>query len=471
MNKKNLLSGRERELQEMAERYEKAKLNQQSIYLDAEDLADLADWYSVRQKRDMAHEVASYGLTLHPENISLLIEQAYLYLDDNNLEAAQQIANQLDSTQTDTKILQAQIYILNNERPKAISLLDTIDEQDDVDTMINVAYMYINVGLPQEALTWLKSGIERYSDDEPFLSVLGDVYYGTKQYDKAIEIYNKLIDKNPYSAFYWFGLARCYFDQQMYNKAIEACDYATISDEDFPDAYLMKGYAFFYLQNDEKALECFKKAGDLGIVSQCFIDTLNGLAKSAEKKWEEALSYLQLALDEYEDDIIISRAMLYANIAVCYRRMNQTQLSDQYWKKAHETDPEDADVHLLEGRMWLEERRYDKGHLCWEKALQYAPYALTWNEIGMACIENLYLEEGKEAFEKAKEMEPDFFQINEKLATTYLLLRDKENFLKYNRLCEHPLTIDGLIEIQKLLSQEGKESLEQAIKNIFSALR
>ena len=83
----------------MAERYEKAKLNQQSIYLDAEDLADLADWYSVRQKRDMAHEVASYGLTLHPENISLLIEQAYLYLDDNNLEAAQQIANQLDSTQ------------------------------------------------------------------------------------------------------------------------------------------------------------------------------------------------------------------------------------------------------------------------------------------------------------------------------------------------------------------------------------
>ena len=237
----------------MAERYEKAKLNQQSIYLDAEDLADLADWYSVRQKRDMAHEVASYGLTLHPENISLLIEQAYLYLDDNNLEAAQQIANQLDSTQTDTKILQAQIYILNNERPKAISLLDTIDEQDDVDTMINVAYMYINVGLPQEALTWLKSGIERYSDDEPFLSVLGDVYYGTKQYDKAIEVYNKLIDKNPYSAFYWFGLARCYFDQQMYNKAIEACDYATISDEDFPDAYLMKGYAFFYLQNDEKA--------------------------------------------------------------------------------------------------------------------------------------------------------------------------------------------------------------------------
>lgn len=471
MNKKNLLSGRERELQEMAERFEEAKQKQQSIYLDAEDLADLADWYSVRQKRDMAQEVADYGLKLHPGNISLLIEQAYLYLDDDNIETAQQIANQLDSTQTDTKILQAQIYILSNEESKATSLLDTIDERDDVDTMINVAYMYINVGLPQEALVWLKSGIKKYSDDEPFLSVLGDVYYGTKQYDKAIEVYNKLIDKNPYSAFYWFGLARCYFDQQMYNKAIEACDYAIISDEDFPDVYLMKGYAFFYLQNDEKALKCFKKAGELGAVSQCFIDTLNGLAKSTEKKWEEALSYLQLALDEYENDIIISRAMLYANMAVCYRKMNQIQLSDQYWAKAHKADPEDADVHLLEGRMWLEERRYDKSFLCWKKALQYAPYALTWNEIGMACIENLYFEEGKEAFEKAKEMEPDFFQINEKLATTYLLLRDKKNFLKYNQLCEHPLTIDNLLEIQKLLSQEDKESFDQAIKNLLNALR
>lgn len=471
MSKRNLLSGREKELQEMAERYEKARQSRQGIYLDAEDLADLADWYSVRQQWDKALEVTNYGLKLHPGNISLLTEQAYLYLDDDDLDAAQEIADQLDPSQTDTKILQAQIYMLDDEEDKANALLDTIDDRDDVDTMINVAYMYINVGLPDKALAWLEPGIGKYSDDEPFLGVLGDVYHGVKQYDKSMEVYNKLIDMNPYSAFYWFGLARCYFDQQMYGKAIEACDYAIVADEDFPDAYLMEGYAFLYLQNDEKALECFKKAKGLGLVSQCFIDTLDGLAKTTEKKWEEAIGYLQRALDEYEEDIILTRATIYANMAVCYRKLGQHRLSDQYWKKAYKADPKDPDTYLLEGRMWIEERQLEKSLQCWKKALKYAPYSITWNEIGMTCVENLYFEEAKNAFEEVKKMEPDFYQINERLATTYLLLRDKENFQKYNQLCEHPLTIDNLIELQSLLNGEDKEELSQALKNILNALQ
>ena len=58
MSKKKLLSGRERELFEMAGQYEDAKAKGKSIYLDAEDLADLADWYAVHQQPAMAMEVA-----------------------------------------------------------------------------------------------------------------------------------------------------------------------------------------------------------------------------------------------------------------------------------------------------------------------------------------------------------------------------------------------------------------------------
>ena len=62
MSKKNLLSGRDKELQEMAEQYEAAKAENRTIYLDADDLADLADWYAVHHKYAMATEVVEYGL-------------------------------------------------------------------------------------------------------------------------------------------------------------------------------------------------------------------------------------------------------------------------------------------------------------------------------------------------------------------------------------------------------------------------
>jgi len=69
MSKKNLLSGRDKELQELAEQYEAAKAENKPIYLDADDLADLADWYAMHGKSEQATEVVEYGLSLprqHP---------------------------------------------------------------------------------------------------------------------------------------------------------------------------------------------------------------------------------------------------------------------------------------------------------------------------------------------------------------------------------------------------------------------
>ena len=86
MSKKNLLSGRDKELQEMAEQYEAAKAENRTIYLDADDLADLADWYAVHHKYAMATEVVEYGLGIHPDNTALLVEQAYLFLDTQHKE-------------------------------------------------------------------------------------------------------------------------------------------------------------------------------------------------------------------------------------------------------------------------------------------------------------------------------------------------------------------------------------------------
>lgn len=472
MSKKNLLSGREKELQDMAEQYEQAQADERSIYLDAEDLADLADWYGIRQRRDMALDVVEYGLRLHPGNVSLLVEKAYLYLDDYDTATAQDIADGLDPHLPEVKVLQAQIYILDAEDEEATRLLNSIENPQDVDIMTNVAYMYINVNQPGKALEWLKPGIGKYDDDEPFLSVLGDAYYGLGQLNEAADIYNKLIDKNPYSATYWFVLARCYFEQQMYDKAIEACDYAIISDDEFAEAYQMKGNAFVFLQNDEKALENFREAARLGALSPCFINTYTGLSLISQEKWEEAYEELQKAIDNYEHENVVSLSTLYANAAYCLHQMGQKSKASLYWKEAYKTGPKEADAFLLEGKIHLSEENYDKAFNCWQQALTNVPNATTWHEIGVACLEYGYIEQAKGALERARQMDPNFFEINEKLATVYLLLKDKENFQKYNQLCKHPITAETLSRMEKLLQdQEDKETLIQAIKNILNALK
>ena len=76
MSNKNLLSGKDKALAELVENYETARDQHISIYMDAEDLADIAEWYDRNSKFDDAAEVIAYGLTHHPGNTSLLVERS-----------------------------------------------------------------------------------------------------------------------------------------------------------------------------------------------------------------------------------------------------------------------------------------------------------------------------------------------------------------------------------------------------------
>ena len=472
MIKKNLLSGRDRELVELAERYERARTENRHIYMDADDLADLADWYGIRMKPDAAMEVVDYGLELHPDNAALLTEKAYLLLDHYDIPAAQDIAYELDLSLPETKILQAEINILNGQKTAAKRLLATIEDKEDLDTMIKVAYMYINTFQPGEALKWLEPGIGKYEDDEPFMAVLGDAYFGLGMTDEAMEVYDQLIDRNPYASPYWFGLARCYFDKQLYDKVIEACDYAIVSDDEYPDAYLMKGHAYFHLQNEEKALENFTVAARLGAVSQSFVDAFIGLGKVAREEWEGAYRHLLKAIDEYEDgESVVTLSILYSNAALCLHRMGKDDEAQTYWSLALEADPEDAETYLMEGRANLEMKDYERCEQCWEQALYYAPTAHTWNEIGLAYLDNSRVEQARTAFEHVKELAPDYYDINEKLALSNLLLGDKEGFQKYNQLCERPLTMDDFHRAQEYMKKENAENLLLALKRILDMQR
>ena len=426
MSKKNLLSGRDKELQEMAEQYEAAKAENRTIYLDADDLADLADWYAVHHKYAMATEVVEYGLGIHPDNTALLVEQAYLFLDTQHKEQAKDILERIAEESSEVKVLKANLLLGEGKEEEAEAILDSIEDKDDLANIVDVSYMYIDMGFPEKALTWLTRGLEKYAEEEAYLAVTGDCYYAQGLFEKATFFFNKLIDKNPYSAPYWFGLARCYFDQQMFDKAIEACDYATVADDEFADAYLMKGHSFFQLGNEEITAE---DSHDFALPS------------------------------------------LYANAALCLHKMGKKRKAHQYCKKAYDLAPEEIDPYLIEGRIYMEEGEYEKGVKRWAKALEYAPYADTWHEIGMCSMEIGQLSYAKLAFEHVKEMEPDFEGINERLTSLYMLLKDKENFMKYNQLCEHPFRLEELDRLQQILQEDNQEELALVMKNIFNALQ
>lgn len=473
MNKNNLLSGRDKELQELAEQYEAARAENKSIYLDADDLADLADWYAMHRKDDMATEVAEYGLRIHPGNTALLVEQAYLFLDTQQREKAKEIAKQITEEAPEVKVLKASILLDEGRSAEADALVESIEEKEELANIVDVAYMYIDMGFPEKAMKWLKGGQEIYAENEAFLAVSGDCHFAFSEFDKAAVFYNKLIDRNPYSAPYWFGLARCYFNKMMFDKAIEACDYALVADDDFADAYLMKGQCFYQLGNEESALENYMRADQYHIVAPGFINAFIGLSKVGTGEWEEAYDYLKKAISANEESAAagFTLAALYGNAALCLHRMGKTEKAHQYCQRAYEMDSKEVTPYLIEGRIYFEEGDFKKGILRWGFALNCDPSPETWSEIGMNSMELNLLSYAKTAFERIKQLDPNFENLNERLTVLYLLLKDKPKFMEYNQRCHHPFSQEEADRLYQLTVEEKQEELSIILKNIFDTLQ
>ncbi|MDE5711247.1 MAG: hypothetical protein K2I27_09045, partial [Bacteroides sp.] len=159
---------------------------------------------------------------------------------------------------------------------------------------------------------------------------------------------------------------------------------------------------------------------------------------------------------------------LYANAALCLHKMGQKSKAHLYCQKARELNPEEIDSYLIEGRIYLGEREFEKGISSWEKALLYDPSANTWYDIATCSLEEGYPSYAKLAFEHIKEEEPDFEGINEKLTAIHLLLDDMENALKYNQMCEHPLELKELERLHNLIGKGDKEELRRIMSEIFN---
>src|SRR5699024_2638969 len=169
-------------------------------------------------------------------------------------------------------------------------------------------------------------------DSSALYSIIYCVEY-LDQPQKAIDFLMDYIEENPYSEIAWHQLGLQYVDLDENKKALEAFDFAIISDDSFMGAYMEKA----------KLLE---KAGNYEEAIECYFTTL---------KLEDATAFA------------------YLHIGECYNKMGQTGLALEFFNKSLQTDP------LLD-KTWIAitEFYFERKHF--EKALYYIEKAISIDE-------------------------------------------------------------------------------------------
>ena len=442
MSERNLLSGREKELKELADAYDASIRNGASFYADADDLADLADWFAMRRQYQKAMDVANHGLKIHPGNTSILIEMAYLYLDDGKLRLAEKIASHIEEDdRPEVILLRANLLIEHGQWEEADRLIDTIQDKDDLYNLIETAYLYIDAERFDKARPFIERGKELYATDPAFIPVLADYYAAQGEWQQAIECYNSLIDTNPYSSTFWHALAKAYIALHELGKAIDACDYALISEEDNGSIHLTKGMAYLELGNAAKANECFELAYRYDAIGEGFFLLRKAHGHMMLDQWEEAFSYFdQICKNPHlQQEIVLSTTYLEAAFCLIALHRDREEY-DEYIEKALAIHDSCEDINLVFAAvMRLCEGRIDLARSYWKRALRFIDPTELWLQTADQCIQYGMVLFARDALNNLYNEDPHFEVIHERLASINLALGDVEEFNHFNPLCLHPL--------------------------------
>ena len=459
-------------INELITQYETSKAENRLCYLDGDQFADIVCQYIFENKIQEAQEAINYGLYIHPNNIDILIEQAYLYLDTQRLQLAEEIADSIiEDYSVEVKLLKAEILLHKGKLKAVQELLNTINDQIDLDVIISIAYLYMDMGYPEEARIWLEKGKEQYGNEEDFLVVSVDYLLATHQYSSAVDLYNQLIDLNPYNSSYWIGLSKCHFVEDNIEEAIEDCDFALTADEQYGEAYAHRAHCYFYIGNPEKAIDDYKKAIKYKGIAPQVGYWLIGMVYQDQEQWEKAETYfkesIQIYLEKEETDPFI--AEVYTHTAEVLLRQNKPDEAYEMCQKALQIEPDLSNVALIKGEIFLKKRQYEKAFDTFTNILNDSQDPEKWYDIGLIYEEAGEFNRSMFFYNKVYEIDPDYNNVSGKLAVICLAEGDMENFLKYNRMARYPISsqvISQVLSDQTNLSQVATELLKKMQKQI-----
>lgn len=148
------------------------------------------------------------------------------------------------------------------------------------------------------------------------------------EYDAAIPLYDKAIDKEPNNADAWNGRGLALQNLEKYEESIACFDKAVQLNSSLKEAWYNKGYSLIELNRYPEARDCEKKALE---IDPRYCNAINdmGLSYYYERDYKKAMDWYNKVLD-----ICPTMAVTWANIALLLYDTGQNEEANAKYQMA-----------------------------------------------------------------------------------------------------------------------------------------
>ena len=426
------------EFREMLDDYERTVADGQLVFMDVDDLADIAEYYQLHERYDDAQRAIDRAIELQPDSIIALNYKAHEAIGNGDYQAAKDYLERMDDKQAPEYIYsRAEIMMAQGMTDEADQyLLDCVKDlpRDEYqDYVIDIANLWTEYGNSEKGMEWMLRAHPEETED--FKELMARTYFGIGAYDDSERLFNELLDKDPYSKNYWNALSNAQYMNEDFSGAVTSSEYAIAIDPQDPVSIINKANALIRLGNYEEAIHYYDRYAEINDPDEFSLFNKGGCLSNLNRH-EEAITVLQQALEISPRDSQVL-PLIYQELAFCYSSLKRLDDALHYIDETRTLECDHIDMLVLKGHILLENEQNERAEQVFKNAIIRSnndPNVIL--RIIVSLYDNKYVKAAYEMFQKFFSMVVND-QFNQGYSYMALCCNDlgyKEEFLMYLRL-------------------------------------
>ena len=444
-----------KEFKEVLGKYEAAQDNLDGIFMDVDDILDIAEYYNSKGDMDAAEKASDFAALLYPHSTAVLALLARMAIfRHNDLEKAKSYVRQIEAEEEGDDdmeyfYLKAEIMIAEDNIDEADQYLESkmalLDGDDLADFLLDVPELFLDYRLPELAAKWLARSDEKESFD--YKEIEGRIAFQNEDYKKSEQIFKELLEDEPFSPSLWNTIATSQFMNGHVPESIESSEYAIAINPDDAEALASKARGLAMVNRFAEAADFYRRYLRQ-YPKDIYIRLLYSVVLIALNEYDKALHNLYYALHNNSSDknltADITKEIAYVLIQKGRHREALRMLDD-----AKKNGDIDHLTHMLaEGRVLIALRQKQEAADCFTDAIINSRHSMfTYIEVAMTYYENEMFEETYQTLLNALAHNPEERRGLAYLADCCRMTGRHEEYLKVLQLaCKYnPLEVKEVL--------------------------
>lgn len=308
---------------------------------------------------ELAQTFIEPALTENPKDLDLFLLAGDVYIELEKYTKALEVFKRAEDIKDKPNVMRklAQAYSLTGNHPEAVKILRelTKEEKKEAQNWLVLADVYIHA----DSITQAESAVARARELDPqnfrAYIVLGDIYFNQKVYELAKNNYEEALKLNPdlnesreklAISYYWMATREIMdnaLSQELYNRSLQEWNELTQKDPKSARAWFEQGKILFLSNNFVDAAKSLnnyvilRPSGSLGrwYLAQSLVEV---------GRCDSARTHLRISAEEI--DSVAAKANLL--LARCYLTEKDYQLSSDLFAKISTDKP----LEMVDVRRW-----------------------------------------------------------------------------------------------------------------------